>query len=216
MDIGIALLGSSRLDPETGVTLWQSIVPVANDVDVETLGELDVYQSLGISSNPWPKDDDGAAEAIYIRDVGGRTAVCVAARDPRFAKIVGKLGPGDTAVHSCDPSQSAQLQLKGKKRQATLLTTDSAEETVMLNLDGKNDKVQLWAFGYAFEFQKGKGISLTNGEASILLQGQEIYLNGNVRLQGMTPGLALMQGPTSGSPGGPASVPLFPVTGVGK
>lgn len=215
-DADIAILGASKLEGESKSALWQTIVPITDDTeDTENLGDLEVYQALGVTSAPWPKDDKGYAEAVVLRDCGGRSAVCVGARDTRSAAIVGRLKPGDTVVHSTGPQQAAQLQLKEAKRQAALLTLDSSKETMAVILDGKNDKLQVIARGAIFEIAKNGDISLANaGGASFLLQGGDVYINGNVHLNGIPPGMVLMAGPPAGDPTGVA--PLFPVLGVGK
>lgn len=213
--IDIAVLGASRVID--GVTVWQANVPVANDVDdVEPFGELDIFQALGVSSLPFPKDDSGHAEAVFAEDCGGRNAVCLGARDTRNAALVGKLKPGDTTVHSTGPGSVAQCFLKHEKKQAGLATEDANSKSMLFLLDGKNKKAQWTARGAIIEIGEDGSITLTaKGGAAIKLD-DKIYLLGDVSIQGMQPGMVLMQGPPSGSPGGPASVPLMPVMGVGK
>ncbi len=115
-DADIALLGASKIGAN-GSPVWQPAVPITDDSeDLEGFGECQVFQSLGISSLPYQKDENGFAECLVMRNVGGRDAVCLGARDTRSAKIVGNLKPGDTVVHSTGPSEAAQLQLKEEKR----------------------------------------------------------------------------------------------------
>ena len=98
-----------------------------------------------------------------------------------------------------------------------MVTRDSKGNNMAFLLDGKNDRAQLMALGATIDVDPNGDVSIVNAAGtSILIQGGDISLNGNVHLQGMQPGMTIMQGPPSGSPGGPASVPLFAVMGVGK
>ncbi len=219
-DVEICELGSSKV--VEGVALWQGTIPVAendND-DIESLGESESFQALGLTSLPFPKDDDGHAEAVFIRDVGGRKGVYVGARDTRTAKIVGKMEPGDTVVHSTGPKQAAQLQLKEKKMQAALVSKDKRGKTMMVMIDGENGKLQINAMGAMFEIDIDGDISLTaKGGANILLQGGDCYINANLHLPGMAPGTVLMAGPPVGTAAGTtvsSPIALVPVLGVGS
>lgn len=215
MEADIGILGSSAL--EGGVPKWQVNVAVANDNDdVEPIGEIDAYQALGFASMPAPKDSSGHAEGVFLRDVGGRTAVCIGGRDTRNHEIVGKLGPGDCAMFATGPGARSQVQCKAKKRQVVMATDDRDNKTMMLLLDGKNRKAQWAARGAMIEISEDGDISLTNKDgAGILIQGGKIYILGELSLPGMTPGMALMQGPAVGYPVAPAGV-LTPCLGVSK
>lgn len=211
----IVILGAVTQN-DNGVPVVQAVVPLTDDTnDVEPFGEVDMMQCLGVTSVPWPKDDKGHAEGVVIPGAGNRDGVIVGARDTRCAKIAGKLKPGDTVVHSTGPNQSAQLQLKEESRQAALATTDAAGKGMIVLLDGKAKEIQISGFGMLFKMSPS-GITLTNGDATILMQGKTIALGGEVILGGLTPNPAqkLMTGPPTGSPGGPASVPLLPAMGV--
>lgn len=215
MEADIGLLGASAI--VNGVVTWQVNVAVGNDNDdVEPSGNVDVLQSLGVSSLPYPKDDDGYAEATMLRDIAGRAVVCIGGRDTRNAKLVGKLKPGDTTLHSTGPGSVAQCFLKHEKKQAGLATEDADGKSMILVLDGKNKRIQITARGAAIQIDDDGSITLASkGGAGIKLDNKINFL-GTVSLPGMTPGMALMQGPPSGSPGGPASAPMFPVMSVGK
>jgi len=66
MEADIGILGASSA--KGGVALWQFNVAVGNDNDdVEPSGEVDVIQSLGITSLPFPKDASGHAEGLGKR-----------------------------------------------------------------------------------------------------------------------------------------------------
>lgn len=183
----IVALGAARV--ESGTVLWQGSLSLSEeDGDVEPLGDGDVFQSLGVTSAPYPADDDGHAEGICVRGIAGRNATFIGARDTRSSSIVGNLKPGDTVVHSTGPQQAAQLQLKEKKRQAALVSKNSKGKTMVFLLDGDADKAQIVLDGMIFEMNAAdKSITLSNGKASILIQGETIALDGNVILGGTNP-----------------------------
>jgi hypothetical protein len=216
-DADIAVLGAATL--VEGVPVWQANVPVANDVDdVEPLGEVDAYQALGFASMPAAKDDGGHAEAVVLRNVAGRDAICIGGRDTRSAKIQGKLGPGDTAIFATGPEKDAvaQVQCKAKKRQVLLATENTKSETMLFLLDGKNNKGQWVANGAIAEVnEKGEWI-FTSAQGAGIIISDKIYFVGEISLPGMLPGMALQQGPATGSPGGAGALPTFAVMGVGK
>jgi hypothetical protein len=212
----ITVLGASKVTG--GVASVQAVVPLTNEIDdVEPFGDVDLFQGLGITALPYPADASGSAEGVILRNCGGRDAVCIGGRDTRSAAIVGNMKPGDTVVHSTGPAQAAQLQLKEEKRQAVLATKDSRKQTVAIVLDGKNDHIQIAGFGAAVQLDKNGNISMFNASgAGIVIDGDNVTISGNLKLPGMLPGLCLMQGPPTGSPGGPTSVPMQAVQNVGK
>src|SRR4051812_48496861 len=117
VNIDIAFLGASSVSTKTGVPRWEPAVPITDDEqDVVPYGPLAVYQGLGLSSLPYPKDATGYAECVVIRGAGGRAAFCLGGFDTRTASVVGNMKPGDTVLHSTGPNQAAQLQLKEVKR----------------------------------------------------------------------------------------------------
>jgi hypothetical protein len=213
--LDVVILGAAKL--VDGIATWQASVPVGDDTeDVETFGEIDVIQSLGITSTPYPKDESGYSECVVARDLPGRVGVCIGARDTRNAGFLGKQSPGDSTLHATGPGAVAQCFVKNEKRQAGLATENSKAETMVFVLDGKNDKGQWACNGALIEIDPDGDISLvTAGGAAILLQGGDIFFRGNVHLPGINPGMALMQGPQTGSPGGAAAAPMFAVNGVG-
>jgi hypothetical protein len=217
MEAEIGILGSFSL--VAGVPLWQFNIPVGNDNDdVEPAGEVDAIQSLGHSSVPYPKTDDGYAEGLGLRDCGGKSLVCVGGRDTRNASIVGKLKPGDTSVHATGPGATAQCFLKNTNKQAGLAVDDRDGKSMMFLLDGKNKKMQLTARKAMLEYAPNGDISLINAQgAGILIQGGKIVILGDLSLPGMTPGMALMQALAIPQPAGPlAAGQLTPVPGVSK
>jgi hypothetical protein len=209
--LDVAQMGYAAPADTTGAPVAQAARQVTGPDDLEQFGEIPMMQCLGVSSLPYGPTSEGWAEGVIAEGVAGRPAVCVGGWDTRTAKIVGNLRPGDTVVHSTGPSQSAQLQLKEEKRQAVLVTKDSSGTQMILVLDGKNDKFQIAVRGAAVQIDKDGTIAMSspNGANSIVISNDGIQLLGKVHLGGApAAGVAVMLGPVTGSPGGPASVPL--------
>ncbi len=213
-DVDIAILGASHVTAE-GVTVAQAVVPLSDDThDVEPFGEIDLMSCLGVSALPWPQDKTGHAECVIARNCGGRDAVGIGGRDTRSSKIVGKMKPGDTVVHSTGPNQAAQLQLKEEKKQAALVSEDSDGHTMMVILDGKNNRIQITGFGSMIEMTGNGDISIV-ASGQILLNAKTICLAGATILGGTVPNPALKVMTAPGpSPGGVASLPMIPAPNV--
>ena len=218
MSAEVVILGASHVT-DKGVVLVQAVVPIKNDSnDVESYGECEAMTGLGDAALPWPKTKEGYAEGLLIANVGGRDGIIVGARDVRTSKIVGKMQPGDKVIFSTGPNMAAQLQLKEKNRQAVLTTKDSDGFDMMVILDGKNNEAQIIAGGNVFKLSKKDGVVCVDdtGGGFTIKGGTFRFTCDNVMLPGAAPNPAfkLMSGPATGSPGGPASVPLMPVKGV--
>lgn len=156
--------------------------------DQEPYGDVPIMQCLGVSSLPYPPDDTGHAEGILIENVGGLPGIIVAAWDTRTFSIFGNLQGGDTVVHSTGPAKAAQLILKEKKRQSILLSKDTDGKLMLLMLDGKNNKIQVSAWGYVFEISKANGINLDVGSCGMSLHPKNGgTLRGAWTLGGMAP-----------------------------
>ena len=160
-ELDIAILGASKLGAN-GAPLWSPVLAVGNDNDdVEGFGDCQVFQGLGHYAMPWPKDENGYAQAVIARNVGGRDAIVLGATDTRVANIAGKLKPGDNVFASIGPNQAAQLQLKEEKRQAALLTEDVEGFTQLIMLDGKARKLQIMGQrGHVRDEQGRRGFDL--------------------------------------------------------
>lgn len=217
MELEVVKLGASKLNEKTNSPQWQALNEVSDDPnDTEQFGDIDVFQGLGVSSMPWPADADSHAEGIIVRNCGNRDAICVGARDTRTAACYGNMKPGDTIMHSTGPNQSAQVQCKETKKQVVLFTRDQSDKGMIVMVDGKNEQIQINAFGMIFQMKKGEGITINNGEgASLILQGPDLFLQGNIHIAGINPGMFLQTAPGP-SPGGPASLPTIPLMGVGN
>jgi hypothetical protein len=218
----ICMLGASSL--KDGSPRWQCSVPVGNDNDdVLPFGDVAVYQGLGLSGQPFPKDADGFAEAVIAPNVGNRKAVVIGARDTRDADIVGKLDPGDTVVHATGPGKKPQIQLKKKKRSASIVVPCEDGTDVLVTVDGKGHKVLIIGWGLVFQLSKADGITLKgNGKGGIVINGDNVAITGNLRLPGMAPGMQIVTAPIAGlpvpgvTPGVGATVaPFTPLGGVG-
>lgn len=211
MEIEIVKLGSSKLNDTTKTAQWQAVNEVSSDPgDAEDFGDVDVLQGLGLTSMPWPADGDNYAEGALIRNCGNRNGIIIGARDTRTAKALGNIRPGDTILHSTGPNEAAQVQCKEDKRQVVIYTKDSSDQGLVIMVDGKNDKVQIQGFGMIVEMSKDEGIKFdTGGGASILMQGEDVWINGTLHLQGIPPGMTLCAavGPVAGVTG--ATVPVL-------
>ena len=214
----IVNVGASVL--KSGLALWQCYVGVGNENDdIVPFGDLPSYQGLGLTSLPYPKDENGSAEAVIIRNISGRKGAAVGGRDTRNANVVGKLDPGDTVMHSTGPNQAAQVRCQEKKRMASIVVQDKSGKHQVFVLDGENKKAQLFVNGAAIEIDDSGDITLAGaGGAAILIQGGDIVLNGVVRLPGMPPGMFLYAAPITGPLSTAVGTPVAggaPVMGVG-
>lgn len=214
-NLEISVLGSSVL--KNGVAKWQSNVPVGNDNDdVTPHGEIQVFQSLGVSSLPFPKTDAGKCEAVTARDVSGRTVIALGGRDTRNADFLGKMSPGDTSIHATGEGAVAQAFFKNEKRSAGLATEDSASETMTILLDGKNDKLQIAARGATIQIDELGDISILNSAGhGFLIQDNGVHVKGTFHLPGIPPGFGLGLVPIpAGSPPGAGALLILPLKGV--
>ncbi len=184
-DAEIVQLGASSL--KDGAARWQCSTPANDNDGLEGYGEIPVYQGLGFTSLPWPKDDKGCAEGVMLRGVGSKKGVLVGGRDTR-SKIVGKMDGGDAVFHSTDPDETAQFRANGKKKSASIFVKGADGKHIMTLLDGKNGKYQVMCKGACIEIDPDGNISLLGkGGAGLLLQGAEVAVNGTMKLPGIPP-----------------------------
>jgi hypothetical protein len=204
---------------ENGVPTVTPVDPITNSAeDVATFGKVEIQCALGVSAVPAAADEKGQAQGIAAMGVGGANATCISGIDRRNADIYGNLKPGDTALHPTGPNASGLVLCKADKRQIVLAQKGSDDKQILVALDGKNDKLTLTAFGYVVEISREDGINLTSnsGKAGIQLKDDIGCLYGSWQYgREPNPTLAIMLGPLTGSPGGPASAPLVPLKGFG-
>jgi hypothetical protein len=187
--------------------------------DVKEFGECSVFTALGVTSMPFPPttgENGGSAEAVVLEGIGNEDGIVVGARDARCAGVYAKLSEGDTVVHSVDPGASAQLQVKAN-RQVTAFTKDSEGNNAMINLDGKNDVVQIAAFGGIIQMSKNDGITITapGGSASIMMKDDTIMLVAqNVMLGGIVPAASVASWVAGGAPSVPNATVFKPAPNV--
>jgi hypothetical protein len=165
---------------EAGAMLWRAYNELTGPDDVEDFGELPVYQALGVTSRPFPADDDGRATGVVLRGAGNELGVLFGGRDTRCSGIYGALKDGDSCLHATGPGAVAQVQVKHNK-QVVLFTKDQDDEGMILVLDGKNNKLQLSYAGAVLEIDKAAGHTLLTsptGGASIQLLGDDVVING--------------------------------------
>lgn len=216
IDADIAILGASKVID--GVPVVQANVPVGDlTEDVESFGEIEFFQCLGIDALPYPADDSGYAEGLIIKGAGGRNAVCGGARETRNQKFIGNMKPGDVTMHACGPSAVSQVFCKREKRQVGMATEDAGGKTLLFMLDGKNKKAQLAVSGAMIEIGEDGSITLVEkGGAGIKLEGGKVYILGELSLPGLNPGMTLVQALPAPQGPGPLTNPLAPVLGVSK
>lgn len=223
--IDLCKLDTPTLDPLTNLPVIRATVPLASEegtTDVEEFGQVDSAQCLGVTSLPYPASDTGHAEGVVARGAGNTDGIIIGGRDSRCAKVVGSLKGGDSALHSTDPDASAQVQAKAN-RICVMRTKGSDGKDITFGLDGKNDKVQLAAFGAIVEITKDKMTLCGPGGASIVFDGDTLILGANKVLIGL-PGLSGYTNVVAGEPlvpgapavqtAGPAAVNLFVAPGV--
>ncbi len=169
-DFELVELGAAKVDEKTNLAVVEATIPLTGDPDdVEHFGSIDVFGALGVTSLPAPANDEGSAEGIVARNVVGKDGVLIAARDERTSSLTGNMQPGDTILHSTGPNQAAQVQCKEEKRQVVLATIDESDKSVMIVVDGKNQKIQIAGFGHIFEMSADGGISMVEkGGAGIV------------------------------------------------
>jgi len=175
----VAHIREGARDQTTNLPTYNAYLPIDGPGDEERFGDIDAIQALGVSSIPFPETDEGYAEGVVLRGCGGSVGCVVGGRDERCASVYASLKPGDSCLHSTDPDAAAQFQAKAT-RQAVMLTTASDGSTMLNILDGKNDKVQIAAFGGIIQMTPD-AITITGpGGASIIMQGDTVIVQGKL------------------------------------
>ena len=216
-EIEVCALGAATLDASTGETVWQAS---QSPDDRRQIPEATVIQSLGVSSQPYGPSDDKTefCEGLLLTQAGGYMGVVFAARDARSTRAIGRLAPGDTCLHATGAKSHAKVLLKEDQAVAALITTDKRGKNMLISLEGEEERVTIAALGYAVQITREGGITMSsrNGQHGITISDSGVHVRGAVVLGGMVPapGLALMLGPQTGSPGGAGSMPMVPAIGV--
>jgi len=214
-DLNLVTLGATKL--VNGVPVVTASSAITNEgEDVEPYGDIEMISQLGVSAVAAAADDAGQAQGIACEGVSGTNATCIGGIDRRNASIYGNLKPGDTCLHATGPKAVAMCLMKAEKRQAILATKGSDDTQILVVLDGKNDKIQITAFGAILELSKKGGWSCFDdtGKGWHLSDGT-LHITAALHIGGLVPApTKLMMGPPTGSPGGPASVPLVAVPGI--
>jgi len=201
-------LGTARLDDETGTLFVQCKgAAVAEDGTAPDFGEVPFMCALGVTSRPYPKTEEGAAEGILADDVPGMDAALIGARDIRTAGIVGNLADGDTVLHSTGPQQAAQVLCKEKRRQTVMRSKDERGKDIVVSIDGKGEQIMIAGFGFAIEMSRTNGIVLGDGPAALQIKDGVISMTGTIVLGGRVQTLPVLAG-LSG-PAGAATPGVF-------
>jgi hypothetical protein len=189
-------LGSARLDPQTNALLVQGKTgPCGTDEnDAPDLGDAPIMCALGVTSLPWPSNDNGRAQGIKL-DVPGTNGVVVGARDTRSAKVVAEMSAGESSLHSTGPDFDSRFFAKDQL--AAIVVGDD----MAFSMDRKEKQITISAFGCHFELSEANGIVLMAGGAMLQLHAGVASLVGQVVLGGRNPVQPMLMGP-----GGPATV----------
>ena len=210
--VKVAALGHSTLDEYGRVRIQASL----DGLDEQQYPAAHYFAGLGVAAMPYGPSEDGHCEGILLDHFGGYTGVIVGARDGRTTGVYGKLGPGDTVMHSTGPKQAAQVQCKEEGQIVAAITKDSKGKTCGIIIQGEDDTISVVAFGHLVQITRDGGIQLSsrNGQNGISVTDDVVHIRGNVVLGGMAPvpGMAVMLGPLAGQAGSP--VPLVPAVGV--
>lgn len=176
------------------------------------------FAGLGVTGMPYGPTERGFVEGVLIDRVGPYSGIVIAARDRRGTNIYGTLKPGDSVLHSTGPDAKTQVLCKREGDVVAMLTEDSRQKTCGIIIEGHEDRATFAFFGWVIQVTRDGGIVMSskNGLHGLTITDDGVHVRGNVVLGGTTPtpGMYLMMGPATGSPGGAASVPMFPALGV--
>lgn len=199
--IDLVDLGTSKLDPKTNALLVQAKTAQCGEDENDAPGfdDTPVACALGVTALPWPSNDNGRAQGIKV-DAPGTSGWIIAARDPRDAKVVAEMSPGESALHSTGPGFDSRFFAKDQV--AAIVVGDD----MAFSMDRKEKQVTISAFGCHFEISEENGILLMGDGAMLQIKDGTISLVGKVVLGGRNPTQTMLMGA-----GGPATVPVLGV-----
>jgi len=176
-------LGVTTLDKETNLLATQATVPITSEEDDKaSFGDCGTISALGLTSRSYPPTSDGHADGILLSGVGNQDGVIVGGRDPRCANVYGKLGPGDTALHSCAPGAASQVLCYGSDKngnKVAMMTEGTNGKNMTVTLDGVGNQIVISGFAAAITINED-GILLGKGNSSIKITDSGIFITGEL------------------------------------
>jgi len=190
-------LGSSKLDPTTGMVTAQCKGVEHAEGEAEDYGDVNLAFALGFAAVPAPANENGTAQGVVLDDVPGQDAVCVGAVDSRTTQTYYELKQGETAVFSTGEGYDSRILFKDG------LVAIIVDDDKTIIIDRKNKKTQIVGHGCLWEQSEKNGTILTDetGKSSIQLKDGKVILMGQVVIGGRTPTM-------------PFAASLTPVVGV--
>lgn len=151
--------------------------------DPDTLGEAvtdaPIFGGLGLSSLPYPPDDNGSAQAVVDDD-----GIIMAIRDARTADVYGDMSPGDVCLHSVGPNHPSKLLLKETGHFGLMSKTGGKDygifydpSTGAITIQGKGGVIQIGSDDIKISSKGGSWISLSNVitmDGSMIALGQAV------------------------------------------
>lgn len=188
-------LGVASRGADSNLVKVQAVNQLTTDPeDVEHFGEIDMIQSLGLTSMPAAPDDDGAATGFVVRDAANTDGIVIGGFDVRTAQTTFELGPGETCLHSTGKDYDSRVFCKDKS--VSLVVTKKA--VVMLT----DEKFMIAVGGCTFEIGvDGVSIVANGGQTFLKLTQAEAHVSSPSVGLGATPTLPIATGT------GPVNVP---------
>lgn len=186
-------LGAATLDPATKTLFVQCKgAPVGEEGDAPDYGQAPIICALGHFAMPFPANENGSAEGLVARDIAGLDGAVVSIRDVRASDAVGKMKPGDVVISTTGDQHAACTHWKEAERQVAHISRDSQGRTMLVLLDGQNDKVQITALGAHIEIDPQGNISLTSaGGNGIIIDSEGVHVIGKLTCGTAVPGLSV-------------------------
>lgn len=194
-------LGAAKLDPKTNALLVQAKTgPCGIDEnDAPDSGDTPIMCALGVTSLPWPSNDNGRTQGYRV-DAPGTNGIIVGARDTRTASVTAEMSAGESCLHSTGPDFDSRFFAKDQV--AAIVVGDD----MAFSMDRKEKRVTISAFGCHFEISEENGILLMADGAMLQINGGVISAVGQVVLGGRNPVQPILMGAS-----GPAGVPALGV-----